>query len=397
MRRSPVLAFALMAALPAAAQEARPDGLRWDGIAPTLQLAEGNFTVRPLVRLDADLGSFFGQDEPGGFRSGVNLRRGRLGLGGTVLRDFTYTFVWEFGGSAPNDYNNIYEAQIAYTGLGWATIRAGLFTPQHMPEYAGSSFDLPFMERAAITNLAASLATGDTREAAGIEGRGELGGGGARWNASAYVTGGVGSTPHDGRQRGAAGRAVVLLPPMGPVQFQIGADVAAQFHPGTDPGPQAVRLRDYPELRVDSRRFLDSGSIRAGQAWAVGPEAAGRVGPLYLEAVWQRLTVEPTDGPTRRFDGWYVEGLLTVIGPARERSNETGTWRRPKAEGRFGSVEVGLRYSTADLGATRQSIWTAGVNWYLTDRFRLQAQYENGRTGESRDFQAIGMRASFNL
>ncbi|MBP0494213.1 OprO/OprP family phosphate-selective porin [Pararoseomonas indoligenes] len=397
MRRTPVLLLAMLAALPAAAEEARPDGLRWDGIAPTLQLAEGNFTAKPVVRLDADLGSFFGQDESNGFRSGVNIRRGRLGLGGTVLRDFTYSFVWEFGGQNPNDYNNIFEAQLAYTGLGWATLRAGIFTPQHMPEYAGSSFDLPFMERATITNLAASLATGDTREAAGLEGKGELGGGGARWNASAYVTGGVGSTPHDGRQRGAAGRAVVLLPPLGPVQFQIGADAAAQFHPGTDPGPESSRFRDYPELRIDSRRFLDSGSIRADQAWAVGPEAAGRVGPLYLEAVWQRLTVEPPDAPTRRFEGWYMEGLYTVLGPARERSNDTGTWKRPKAEGRFGSVEIGVRYSTADLGLTRQSIWTAGVNWYLTDRFRLQAQYENGRTGVDRDFQAIGMRASFNL
>jgi phosphate-selective porin OprO/OprP len=401
------LSAALLAALasPALAQEAaRPDGIRWDGLTPTLQLADGNFTLAPKLRLDADAGSFFGQEEPGGYRSGVNLRRGRLGVTGTVLRDFTYDFTWEFGGSSPNDYSNLYEAQIAYRGFQGVAIRAGAFQLQHLPEYAGSSFDLPFMERAAISNIAASLASGSTRLAAGVEANGAIGGAGARWNISAYGTGGVASTPHDQRQRGLVGRAVVLAVDQPGLQLQFGVDVAAQFHPGTSPGPESIRLRDYPELRVDTRRFLDSGTIRADGAWAAGPEFAGRIGRFYAEAVWQRVEVDTVSGPDRRYEGWYAELLYPLRGRPRERASSGATWKRPMPEDRWGALEIGARYSAVKLRdggqGARQGIWTVGLNWYPTEQLRFTMQYENGTTrlsGPDRDFQAIGLRAAFNL
>lgn len=405
-RFAPALALALSLAMPAARAE---DGVRWDGPVPTLRLAEGGFTLRPTLRLDADAGSFFGQEEPGGYRSGVNVRRGRLGARGTILRDFSYTFTWEFGGSTPNDYGNLFEAQIAYTGIEGATIRAGAFTLQHLPDFAGPSFDLPFLERALISNVAGSLASGTSRAAVGVEGNGAIGRAGARWNASAYASGGVASTPDDERQRGFAGRAVLLAVDRPGVQLQLGLDGAVQLHPGTSPGPESVRLRDYPELRVDSRRFLDSASIRAGSAWAAGPEASARLGPVTLEGVWQRVAVDATTGPDPRFEGWYVQALVPLVGAPRERSAESGTWKRPapRGEGGFpGALELGARFSTVDLrqGAqgSRQSIVTAVLNWYPTERLRLAAQYENGRTavaggGPDRDFQAVGLRAAFNL
>ena len=222
------------------------------------------------------------------------------------------------------------------------------------------------------------------------------------------------STPDDERQRGLVGRAVVLALDRPGVQFQFGLDGAMQLHPGTSPGPESVRLRDYPELRVDSRRFLDSASIRAGSAWAAGPEVSARLGPVYLEGVWQRVAVDAVAGPAPRFEGWYVQALVPLVGPPRQRLEESGTWRRPSSAGenrllgaRFpGALELGARYSTVDLrqGAqgSRQSILTVGLNWYPTERLRLAAQYENGSTdlgdgGAARDFQAVGLRAAFNL
>jgi phosphate-selective porin OprO/OprP len=415
MSRAVCLAFAVLAAAPAAGQDPttppRQDGVVWDDAKPTLRLGGGAFTASPILRLDADAGSYFGQDAPGGYRSGVNLRRGRLGVRGTVLQDFSYNFTWDFGGATPNDYSNLFEAQVAYTGLDGATIRAGAFTPQHLPEYAASSLDLLFMERASITSIASSLASGDTRLAVGIEGNGAIGSGGARWNASGYVTGGVASTPNDDRQRGVAGRAVVLALAHPDLQLQLGVDFAAQLHPGTNPGPAAVRLRDYPELRVDSRRLLDSGSIPADHAMAVGPELAGRLGPLYFEALWQRVEIDATNGGDRSFEGWYIQGAYPLIGPARERNQDDGTWERPATEGwinpsanNWGALELAARYSTVDLRdgtrGSNQSIWTVGLNWYLSRQLRLAAQYQNGTTNlftSNRDFQAVGLRAIFSL
>ena len=78
-----------------------------------------------MLRLDADAVSFFGQSRPGGFRSGANLRRARIGAEGEALGAFEYSLIWDFGGSDPGDWSSIYEVQVAYTGLGWGAVRLG--------------------------------------------------------------------------------------------------------------------------------------------------------------------------------------------------------------------------------------------------------------------------------
>ncbi|MBE7157886.1 MAG: hypothetical protein INR62_05555 [Rhodospirillales bacterium] len=380
--------------------------LAWRNDRLTLTLADGNFTVSPLVRIDGDEVSFFDQNRAGDFKSGTELRRNRYGLRGTFLKDFEYNFTWEFG-SRPSTPNTIFEAQVGWNGLGWGTVRVGAFTPQHMPEYAESSYDLLFLERASITNVAASIASGDTREAVGLEARG------ARWNASFYVSGGTGSARNTAKERGLVGRAVGLVLDRPGVQLQIGFDGAAQFKPGTNNTPEATRFNDYPELRgTTSLRFLDTGSIRADTAYAVGPELEGRAGPVYFEAVYQHVGVDVTGGGSRTFDGWYVQGAVPLLGPPRERVRNTGTWARPKTRGwinplagNWGSLEAVARYSTMNLqdGPThggRQRVWAVGANWYLSPNLKLQAEYETGRdhldTGD-REFQGVGFRAALSL
>ncbi|MCK8783238.1 OprO/OprP family phosphate-selective porin [Roseomonas sp. NAR14] len=397
------------AAATSATATAATDGWSWRNDRPVLSIGNGGFTLSPLVRFDVDGALFVDQDRGGraaGFEDAANLRRGRLGVRGTVLDAFEYNFTWDLGGN-PATSNALFEASLGWTGLGWGTIRAGAFTLQHLPEYAGSSFDLPFLERASVTAITASLASGVTRLALGLEARGD------RWNASGYVTGQVLSTRSDDRARGLVGRAVALLPELGPVRLQIGLDGTAQFAPGTSPGPDTLRLRDYPELRgANSNRFLDTGGMRTDTAWAIGPELAGRIGPVYVEALYQHIGVELTGGGSRGFDGGYVTAVVPLVGPPRERNRSTGTWARPKtrgwidpANGNWGALELAGRYSVVDLrdGPTRggrQRIWTGGLTWHLSPNLRLQAQYENGSIaldGPDRSFQAVGLRASFNL
>jgi phosphate-selective porin OprO and OprP len=407
LSRTMLLLLGLAAPALARAQSAPPaDGLAWRNDRPVLTLGNGAVSLSPIVRLDADEVTFFDQNRAGGFRSGTELRRNRLGLRGTLLRDFEFNFIWEFG-SRPSTANTIYEADIAYTGLGWGTVRLGYFTPQHLPEYAGSSFDLLFLERAAITNVVASLASGDTRAGFGLEAHGD------RWNASAYGTGGVGSTRNSSKQRGLVGRAVGLVWDQPGAQLQLGVDAAAQFTPGLRNTPDGIRLSDYPELRgTTALRFLDTATIPAERAAAFGPELSARAGPVYIEALYQHVMVDATGGGTRNFDGWYAQAAVPLLGPPRERSRQTGTWQRPKTEGwidptagRWGAIEATARISVADLrdGPTRggrQRIWTLGVNWFLSPNLRLMANWETGtvrRDDGTREFQGVGLRASLNL
>ena len=120
MRYATALAI-LLAAAPAAAQDgldadaAERNGLTTCGGRPCLSAFDGGFTLTPRLRIDGNAGSFFGQDKPDGFRSGVNLRRGRLTAEGTALRDVGYRFTWDFGGCSPRDYSFPYEAQVNYS------------------------------------------------------------------------------------------------------------------------------------------------------------------------------------------------------------------------------------------------------------------------------------------
>ncbi|MEO3474356.1 porin [Roseomonas sp. CAU 1739] len=370
---------------------------------PRLDLFDGRFTLLPTARLDLDAGSFAGQDVRPGFQSNVNIRRGRIGLEATLLRDIDIVFQWEFAPAAPGDQplgGRLYELQMAYRGIEGTTLRAGAFTPLHTLDFSSSSFTLPFLERASISELAASIASGTSRIAAGAELRGET------WFASAYATEGVAGTPNDDAQRGVAGRAA-LQPFDGILRAQIGINGAMQFHPGTR-SDESVRLRDYPELRISPNRFLDTKSIPAGQAWAVGPELSGMVGPLHYAAEYQAIGVEADSGPARRFSGWYAAASWPLVGAPRRWDALRGSWAKPEtarldpAAGEWGWLELAGRYSRADLndGPTRggaQSIWTAALNWYPAEQVRVSMQVEVGQitgNGPDRPFQAVGWRLS---
>ncbi|MBV1800218.1 OprO/OprP family phosphate-selective porin [Siccirubricoccus sp. G192] len=404
--RMAIITAALLIAGQANAQPAEQPVFSFQSGRPTLNLADGNLTVRPVLRLDLDGGSFWGQAEPGGFGSGVNVRRGRLGLQGTFLRDFSYNFTWDFAPSSPQGQSNggsIFELQAAYEGLKWATFRVGAFTLLHTLEFSGSSFETLFMERASIVTLATSMASGTTRLAAGVEARGE------RWFASFYLSDGVLSTLHDDRQGGVVGRAAWLALD-DTVKLQVGLSGVYQFRPGPN-SLESVRLRDYPELRLDPQRFVDTGSIPASAGWSIGPEVSGMVGPLHFAAEYYHVGVDARSGGDRGFDGWYAALAYPLLGEPRRRDAKRGAWAKGRAEdlnpaaGTWGALELAGRYSAIDLndGLTRggrQGIWTAALNWYPTSRLRLTAQYMNGRIaldGPDRDFQAVGMRLAFNL
>lgn len=404
-----LVGFLLSTGTAAIAQE-RPratDGISWTGIRPQLSIGNGNFTMQPVARVDLHAGSYFDQPDSlsDRFSSGANVRRGRLGVRGTILRDVAYNFTWEFAPSTPQDPSRggrWFEASVAYTGLDWARFQVGAWTLPHTLAYASSSSELLMMERPSITAMATSLASGDTRIAAG----GEIHN--ARWYGSGFLTQGVLSTLHDDNQRGIVSRGAWLALD-GTIKLQIGFNAAYQGNPGTN-SSRAQRLRDYPELRLNSLRYLDTRSIPANASWALGPELSGMIGKLHYAAEYQSIIIDADTGGRRNFDGWYLQVAYPLIGEPRRRSASNATWRRGRGgdldfRENWGALELAGGYSTVNLnnGLTRggrQEIWSAALNRYPTTLAKLTMQYQNGTIGlpgTDRDFQSVsfGMILSF--
>ena len=113
-----LLAAAMAAPCPVSAQEEWP---------PRLRIGD-SFSIRPQGLLHLDLGTAFDQNRPGGPGGGVNARRARIRVEGGFLDDCEFKLVRDFGG-VPGSRNRLYQAGVAYTGLGSAAVIAGVFEP----------------------------------------------------------------------------------------------------------------------------------------------------------------------------------------------------------------------------------------------------------------------------
>ncbi len=100
--------------------------------------------------------------------SGTNFRRAQLGFQGTAWRDWSYNFVYDFGGNGVEGRGYIYTAYIQYDGLAPFGFRIGAYTPSAGIEDQMGSADLIFLERPASVDVARNIAGAPGREAASI-------------------------------------------------------------------------------------------------------------------------------------------------------------------------------------------------------------------------------------
>jgi phosphate-selective porin OprO/OprP len=427
--RLPLLAAALLAAAPPALAQSSEEPaevpmLTMRGGRPTLTLADGNFTAQPVLRLDTDFGGFFGQrvypdgnpptyldQSRPGIPPGINMRRARVGVSGTFLRDFTYTFVWELAPGPGRQWDpvvnsRIFELQAAYTGWRWITPRIGAFTLNSNPDFAVSSFESPLLERPAISNIAASIAAGDSRFAVGGEARGD------RWFASAYLTNGVASVLNDGGQRGFVGRALGLAVNRDDFRVAIGVNGSINWAPGFKNNEDTIRFRDYPEVRLDPTRLLDTRTLNADRAYNVGPEVQGSLGPVFFQFMYQYVGIDGAGAtPNSSFGGYYVTVGMPFVGAPRRWDRVRGTFVRPSFEdlnpaaNTWGWGEITARWSYVSLNdgtvrGNRQEVFSTALNYYPLRRLRTSVQYNVGAVmldrERERNFQSVVARVSFN-
>ena len=384
---------------------------------PSIQSADGRFTANLQGVMQFDTAAYFQGDVPAAqtdprardLNDGTNFRRARIGVGGKIFGDFNYNVLFDFGGTGSEDTGKIQELWLEYAGFKPMRLKVGAFPPLVGLADATSTNGMLFLERPSPAEIARTLAGGDRRTGLQLAGNGDY------WLAAVAVTGptisslnsaasGFNVQPFD-EQLGYTAR--VAFSPLRGDDFRVhlGANASLVSHPA-DTGPSAttrfpIQLRDRPELTVDSTRLVDTGSIDADSAHHWGLELGLQKKNFLVEAEYFNIGIERRTPGLANLDfaGWYVQASWVLTGEARRWTADTATWNSPspkanfdRKKGGWGAFEVAARYSTVDLNDNEglagfatpadgirggeQSIWTAGVNWYLNPAVRFMFDYQ---------------------
>jgi phosphate-selective porin OprO/OprP len=141
-------------------------------------------------------------------------------------------------------------------------------------------------------------------------------------------------------------------------------------------------IRSRPEVGLTDVRFVDTGDLPGiNHISRFGLEAAFQAGPVSLQAEYIRtfLSRENAYGDDA-FDGWYAYASWFPLGGSRKYAPARALFVYPEIRSAWGIWEVAVRYSMLNLndgsvrGGMEQNV-TFGLNWYLTPKLRIMANY----------------------
>ena len=225
-------------------------------------------------------------------------------------------------------------------------------------------------------------------------------------------------------QYGTFGRLTYQLVQGENYSLHIGGDAQAVFRPPTNTttGVPSLTLSDRPELRIDPTAIVTTGAIaNAAAAQVYSAEAAAGGGPLFFQGEYLHFNIDRALGlPRLEFAGWYAQASWTLTGEGRVYNPATGSYGTiipthpfALATGNWGAWEIAGRYSVIDLNdrlgfkdgiaGGDQTVYTAGLNWYVNRNVRVMFNYLHGTIGKQLSgvvptntgakFDAVAMRA----
>jgi len=260
------------------------------------------------------------------------------------------------------------DAYVTYLGTRTAWL-FGQFSEPFSLEENTSSLATTFMERA----LPNALVPGNNVGVGFHTNR-------KQWSLSAGIFGEDLASSKDARDQGIGITGRFVFRPLRPDHkfYHLGASFSFRGITGGDP----LIYRRRPESGLTDVRFVNTGDIfEAGTVTRAGLEAALTMGPLSLQAEYIRLLVNRKSGyDDLGFHGWYAYVSWFPTGESRKYFPLEGIFGYPDIESKWGAVELAARYSTLDLndgsvkGGEEKNL-TLGVNWYISPRTRLMANY----------------------
>jgi phosphate-selective porin OprO and OprP len=392
---------------------------------PTICTADDQNCVSITSRLHLDVGGYNYRPNsaatvPQRLDDGFNARRARIGIIGKFLGDWNYALIYDFGGSSDGfsgaavgslpggGLTGLENAYISYTGFnpfgGKLAIEGGYLDVPFSLDEATSSNDILFMERSSSQVISTNIAANDFRAAAG-----------GRWFTDSFWIGAYATGPTSG----AIHSASVVTPNGTTEQLGTTVRVAGQVVNGKGyslhigggaefliaaphnlvTGAQTLTLSDRPELRIDPTTIISTGALQGvSGAQVYNAEAAATYGPLFFqgEYFWDNVDRGNIPGLTSvKFDGGYAQASWVLTGethaynsalaaysgivPQNPFSVTGGGWGAWEIAGRISTMNLNDQLATANgVAGGRQTVYTAGLNWYANRNVRLMFNYLHG-------------------
>ncbi len=349
-----------------------------------VQLAteNGDFTFRLGGRLLLDTAWYDADDSDMG--SGTKIRNFFLETSGTIYRDWSYSFQYDFTGDGEG---GIRDAKIGYHGFKLAGKELNLFIGNQFQPFGiegqqSGKYKL-FMELAPPSAL---LGAGERRM--GV--REDLIGSNWRWSF-AVAQNSPGSRATDANRDDAIDIATQFN--INPVQekqhvLSLGASLRHQSSNGSD----AQRLRARPQTNISSFRPIDTGEFTSNGFTAAAVHGLYLNGPIelwseYFQQKYDSIDGGPAAGEKPVFTGGYVLAGYMLTGEARSydpKNNVFGTTTpaRSLRQGGIGAWQLAAGYSTLDLSDAginggNMDMLLLGVNWFPEQRLRFSMEYGN--------------------
>ena len=348
------------------------------GWAPTISDPSGAFTFKPRGVIEADAGVFNEREGGYAYNDGTQFRRARLGFEGTAFKWWNYRAEVDFAGNAVN----ITDFYLQYTKIPKTVLTVGQFKVPYGLEANNSDNYNTFLERGMFTNAfgnagaerrigvsAAYAPKENINIAVALSGDNES------------ISRGSGAAP--GESWGVNARAT--WEPVFDTGKIIHLGISGYYRERLKSGdtPDAVRLNDRPNIRIDGGNIADSGVItNVDSMHYAGAEAAGVFGPLTVAGEAGRLWLDRFGADNEHFTGYYGYAAYMLTGETRPFKGGNFDRIRPFKDvgnGGIGAFEVALRYDHLDLSNTpvparagnEASSVTAGLNWYFNPYAKL--------------------------
>jgi phosphate-selective porin OprO/OprP len=403
---------------------------------PTICTADQQNCVSLTSRVHFDAGGYDYRPNAAGtspqkLDDGTNLRRARIGVVGKFLSDWNFALIYDFGGTSDGfggtaaagatpvgflpggAVSGVENAFLSYTGIkpfgGNMAIEGGIMDLPYTIDEAMSSNDILFMERSSAQVIAVNMAAGDFRSTFG-----------SRWYNDRFWIGGYVTGPATGaihsassvspngmtEQLGAVARAAGQVVSGNGYSLHLGADAEWLIDPprNTVTGAQTLTFSDRPELRIDPTTLVSTGAIaNVSSAQVYSAEIAATYGPAFFQGEYYWYNIDrgamtglpPIGAPSLNFQGGYAQASFMLTGETHTYNPGAAAYNGIKPLHPFdwssqgwGAWEVAGRVSTIDLNdqlATaagvaggRQTIYTAGLNWYVNSDVRFMLNYLHG-------------------